>query len=115
MIGLVGTIATVSLAVASVQLLDANRLAAVLLLVPAAACALAFRAYSSQRSRHEHLEFLYDSMRTVQSAPDLDTAVSRLLESARGMLRADCAELILVPRRRRGGVLYSVARPDSEP
>ena len=113
-IGLVGTIATVSLAVASVQLLDANRLAAVLLLVPAAACALAFRAYSSQRSRHEHLEFLYDSMRTVQSAPDLDTAVSRLLESARGMLRADCAELILVPRGADDEALYSVARTDGE-
>ena len=103
-----------SLAVASVQLLDANRLAAVLLLVPAAACALAFRAYSSQRSRHEHLEFLYDSMRTVQTAPDLDTAVSRLLESARGMLarrlrRADPR----AARRRRGGAVQRRA-PDSE-
>jgi diguanylate cyclase (GGDEF)-like protein len=113
-IGLVGTIATVSVAVAAVQLLDANRLAAVLLLVPAAACAVAFRAYSSQRSRHEHLEFLYDSMRTVQGAPDLDTAVSRLLESARGMLRADCAELILVPRSADEQALYSVARTEGE-
>src|SRR5262245_2854468 len=113
-IGLVGTIATVSVAVAAVQLLDASRLAAVLLLVPAAACAGAFRAYSSQRSRHEHLEFLYDSMRTVQGAPDLDAAVSRLLESARGMLRADCAELILVPRSADEQALYSVARTEGE-
>jgi diguanylate cyclase (GGDEF)-like protein len=113
-IGLVGTIATVSLAVVAVQLLDASQLAALLLLVPAAACALAFQAYSSQRSRHEHLEFLYESMRTVQGAPDLDTAVSRLLESARGMLRADCAELILVPRSADEQALYSVARGDGE-
>src|SRR4029453_15942964 len=113
-IGLVGTIATVSLAVAAVQLLDANRLAAVLLPAPAAAAARAFRPSSAQGSRHEHLEFLYDSMRTVQGAPDLDTAVSRLLESARGMLRADCAGLILVPRSADEQALYSVARTEGE-
>jgi diguanylate cyclase (GGDEF)-like protein len=113
-IGLIGTVANVSLAVAAIQLYEANHVAAALLVLPAAACAIAFRAYTSQRSRHEHLEFLYDSMRSVQGAPDFDGAVARLLESAKKMLRAEFAELILVPRSADEQALYSVASADGE-
>ena len=73
-----------------------------LLLIPVAAIVIAFRAYTSQHARHQHLEFLYDSMRTTRSAQDFDAAVKILL-AARRMLRAEFAELVLLPERERTG------------
>ena len=90
------TLANVSLALAGVKLLAVDRLGAGLLFLPMAICVFAFRAYGTQRSRHEHLEFLYASMRSVQHAPNLELAVGELLRAARWMLRADYSELILL-------------------
>ena len=69
-LALAGSLASASLAVVAVaRLLEADTRAVWLLVVPALLWGLAFRAYGAQRRRHEHLEFLYQTMRATQGAP----------------------------------------------
>ena len=96
-IAVITSLANGGLALVAVELLRFNPPAVVLLLIPVAAIVIAFRAYTSQHARHEHLEFLYDSMRTTQSAQDFDAAVKEVLRAAGRMLRAEFAELVLLP------------------
>ena len=96
-IAVITSLANGGLALVAVELIRLNPSAVVLLLIPVAAIVIAFRAYTSQHARHQHLEFLYDSMRTTQSAQDFDTAVREVLLAARRMLRAEFAELVLLP------------------
>jgi diguanylate cyclase (GGDEF)-like protein len=96
-IGLGGALATASLAIAAAELLQRNAWAVTLLVVPALGCALALRAYAGQRRRHAHVEFLYQSMRAMQSAPGLESAVRELLVAARSMLAAEHAEILFLP------------------
>ena len=93
----VSALANAALAMIAVELLRDNPSAVILLAVPITAIVVAFRAYARQRARHEHLEFLYESMRATQSARDFDAAVTQVLLAARRMLRAEFAELILLP------------------
>ena len=70
----------------------------VLLVVPLGTVFLAYRAYLSEREKHERLELLYQSSRILQHSPQLESAVVALLEHARDMFRAERAELLLLPR-----------------
>jgi diguanylate cyclase (GGDEF)-like protein len=103
-----GGLATASLAIAAVELLRLDPRVLWVLLVPIAGTALAFRAYTTQRRRHEHLEFLYRSMRAMQGATEFRSSVRELLEAARTMLSADMAEIVLFPRSPEEGALSSV-------
>lgn len=96
-IGGISAVANGGVALIAVELIRSNAPAVVLLLLPVAAIVATFRAYTSQHARHEHLEFLYDSMRTTQSARDFDTAVREVLIAAKRMVRAEFAELVLLP------------------
>ena len=60
-------------------LIDYRPSAGLLLVVPAVACLVAFRAYMGQREQREHLEFLYESMRETQGAPEFGLAIGQLL------------------------------------
>ena len=62
---------------------------------------LAYRAYVSEREKHERLELLYQSSRILQHSPELDSALAALLEHAREMFRAERAEVLLWPRDER--------------
>jgi diguanylate cyclase (GGDEF)-like protein len=97
LIAVITSLANGGLALVAIELLRFNPPAVVLLLIPVAAIVIAFRAYTSQHARHERLEFLYDSMRTTQSAQDFNAAVREVLLAARRMLRAEFAELVLLP------------------
>jgi diguanylate cyclase (GGDEF)-like protein len=102
-----------SLALVAVEIIVRNPEALVLLLAPCGAGALAFRAYSSQRQRHEHLEFLYDTMRATQASPELEGAVRELLVAARRTFKAEVAEVVLtLPDDAR--VIRSVLSNDGE-
>ena len=57
---------------------------------------LAYRAYLSEREKHERLELLYQSSRILQHSPELDSALVALLDHAREMFRAERAEVLLV-------------------
>ena len=113
-LALAGSFASASLAVVAVELLEADRRAIWLLVVPALFWGFAFRAYGNQRRRHEHLEFLYQTMRATQSAPEFRVAVRELLVAARELLSAEYAEIVLLGSTPEEGALESVITPSSE-
>ncbi|HEU5215987.1 MAG TPA: EAL domain-containing protein [Gaiellaceae bacterium] len=110
----VGALATASLGLAVVQLLQDRPLAVLLLVVPVLACVAAFRGYMEQREQREHVEFLYESMRATQGAPEFGLAVGQLLVAARRLLRAEYAEILLLPASDEEGPLRSVSGAEGE-
>ena len=109
-----GALATASLGLAVVTLLDVRPLAVLLLVVPVLACVAAFRGYMEQREQREHVEFLYESMRATQGAPEFGLAVGQLLVAARRLLRAEYAEILLLPIADGEGPLRSVSGAEGE-
>ena len=99
------SIASGSLGLAALELLSVNPRAVLLLVIPAATCVGGLRAYTRQRGRHEHLEFLYRSMRSMQSASGLRSASEELLAAAKATVSAEFAEIILLPQSA-GGPLF---------
>jgi diguanylate cyclase (GGDEF)-like protein len=110
----IGALATASLGLAVVQLLQDRPLAVLLLVVPVLACVAAFRGYMEQREQREHVEFLYESMRATQGAPEFGLAVGQLLVAARRLLRAEYAEILLLPVSDEEGPLRSVSGAEGE-
>ncbi len=66
-----------------------------LLLAPACILLLAYRAYLSERTKHESLEFLYGVARSLSRAPDIETALVDLLRRTRAAFRVEAAEIVL--------------------
>ena len=96
-LGLGGSVASSAIALAGLELVRRHDPAALLLIVPFASCALALRAYASERLRLVHLQELYASMRAAEGAPGLEAGAEELLASARRLLRADAVWLALLP------------------
>jgi diguanylate cyclase (GGDEF)-like protein len=113
-VSLMGTFANTSLAVAAAKLVDIDWRASMLLVVPVAACAVAYRSQSVHRQQFQHLEFLYESMRTVQEAPQFGIAVRQLLAAARQLVHAEVAEILLLPADGSERVLRSSVGRDAE-
>jgi diguanylate cyclase (GGDEF)-like protein len=110
----IGALATASLGLAVVQLLQDRPLAVLLLVVPVLACVAAFRGYMEQREQREHVEFLYESMRATQGAPEFGLAIGQLLVAARRLLRAEYAEILLLPASDEEGPLRSISGAEGE-
>jgi diguanylate cyclase (GGDEF)-like protein len=108
-VSLVGALATASLGLAGVMLIEDRATAGLLLVVPALACVAAFRAYMAQREQLEHLEFLYESMRETQGAPEFEIAIGQLLRAVRRLLRAEYAEIHLFALTPSGPALRSTS------
>ena len=106
-------IASGSLGLAALELLSVDPRAVLLLAIPAATCVGGLRAYTRQRGRHEHLEFLYRSMRSMQSASELRSATRELLAAAKTMVSAEFAEIVLLPQSA-GGALFRAAEGEGE-
>jgi diguanylate cyclase (GGDEF)-like protein len=113
-VSLVGALATASLGIAAVVLIGDRPPAGLLLVVPALACVAAFRAYMGQREQREHLEFLYESMRETQGAPEFGLAIGQLLIAARRLVRAEYAEIQLLAPKPGEPVLRSISGPRGE-
>ncbi len=96
-ISVVATVATASLALVAIELAREDARSFVVLLAPGAIVVAGFRALMVQRRRHEHLEFLYQSMQKTQGAPEFGLAVGQLLIAARHLARAEFAEIFLFP------------------
>ena len=101
--------ANTSLALLAIIVIEEDPRAVLLLAVPTAIVFLAYRAYIGEREKHERLELLYESSRLLHYEPELDSAISALLEHARTMFRAERAELILFPDPTGEGALRSTA------
>ena len=68
-----------------------------LLLPPAAVLLLAYRAWVSERAKHQSLEFLYGVTRSLSSGGELEAELLDLLRRTRSSFRVRTAELVLLP------------------
>ena len=68
-----------------------------LLVVPLVTVFLAYRAYATERQRHESLEFLYETTRTLSRSPEIVGALEGLLARSVEAFRAEIAEIVLFP------------------
>ncbi len=84
---------TVSLAVIAVTMIDAQPALSWLVVVPVAGTYLANWAYTTERRRHEVLDFLYQSSRILQQSPELELAILDLLRRAQTTFNVRTAEL----------------------
>ena len=66
-----------------------------LLVVPLVTVFLAYRAYAIERQRHESLEFLYETTRTLSRSPEIVVALEGLLARSVEAFRAEMAEIVL--------------------
>ena len=96
-VSFLGTLTAASLALAAAVMAHTRPAAAVLLVLPTAACALALRAYGLERRRQDHVQSLYDSMPRRDDAAELDSGIHQLLLAARRLLRAEYAEILILP------------------
>jgi diguanylate cyclase (GGDEF)-like protein len=87
--------ANTSIALLAVVLLWYTPSALWLLAIPLSTLFLAYRAWVSEREKHERLELVYQSSRILQHSPELDVALAALLDHARTMFRAELAEVVL--------------------
>jgi diguanylate cyclase (GGDEF)-like protein len=111
-VGALFAVTNTALALLAVEILWTKAGAVWLVAVPVATLFIAYRAYLSERQKHESLEFLYESSQIFQRSPELSSAIVALLEHARLMFRTDRAEMILVGEE--GGVPYrTTAGPGS--
>jgi diguanylate cyclase (GGDEF)-like protein len=111
---MLAAVAVASLGLAVVELLKVRPLAALLLVLPAVAGVAAFRGYMKQREQRDHVEFLYESLRATQGAPEFGLAVGQLLVAARRLLRAEYAEILLFPSSDDEAPLRSVSGAGGE-
>jgi len=109
-----GSFAAASLSIAAIQLAEFDPRSLWVMVVPVASTAVAFSAYTTQRRRHGHLEFLARSMRATQGSPEFRSSVRELLEAARKMLSAEVAEIVVFPHSAEEGALRSAVSPAGE-
>ena len=67
---------------------------AILMAIPVAGMFVSYRAYVTERQRHERVDFLYQAARALSHAPEVGPALEGLLAQARDAFRAEVAEII---------------------
>ena len=102
-----------SLALAAGAAIAADPRATPLLLAPAAAIVVAYRAYTAERARHERLEFLYEASRALSRGADIGTGLAGTLALALETFRAEVAEVAMFPAGDDGpGSRVAIGRDD---
>ena len=86
-----------SLGLAAATVIATDPRAGVLLLGPAIAVFVAYRAYTSERRQHTNIEFLHEASRTLSRAPDTVAGLAGVLAMALEAFRAELAEIALFP------------------
>jgi predicted signal transduction protein with EAL and GGDEF domain len=89
------TAANSSIAIAAAVLISTDARAIVVLLVPAAIVFGVYRAYVSERQRHEKLEFLYEANRALTRSPEVADAIEGVLARSLEAFRSEVAEVVL--------------------
>jgi diguanylate cyclase (GGDEF)-like protein len=108
-------LANTSLALLAVAVIQRDPALLWLLVLPLVIVFLAYRAYLSEREKHERLELLYQSSRILQHSPELDSSLVALLGHARAMFRAELAEVVLYPRELDAEALRTSSWHDGQP
>lgn len=93
--GILAAAINTSLALLAVVFLRTSPQDLWLVLAPALAVGLGYRAYAAQREREARIEFLYDCSRILQGSFLDGSTMTALLARAREMFHADTAELVL--------------------
>ncbi|HEX7166320.1 MAG TPA: GAF domain-containing protein, partial [Acidimicrobiales bacterium] len=96
-LGVTAAITTTTVALITVGMLWRDQRSALLLTVPVAMGALAYRGYMEQRSKSDTLDLIYESTRMLHRSPEVDSALIGLLTQARTIFRAERAEITLLP------------------
>src|SRR4051794_34056229 len=109
--GLAGTITNTSLGLVAVIVMWEHAHAIWLLLVPAGVLSIAYRAYMSERTKRDGLEFLYTASKLLQTGDELDEAVVALLSHTREMFHAEVAEITVFPSADEGDMLRTTLGP----
>ena len=89
------TAANSSIAIAAAVLIATDPRAVVVLLVPAAIVFGVYRAYISERQRHEKFEFLYEANRALTRSPEVAEAIEGVLARSLEAFRSEIAEVVL--------------------
>jgi diguanylate cyclase (GGDEF)-like protein len=92
---LVVALTNTSIGLAGATLIAQDWHAGWLMIPPAAVLILAYRAYLSEHTKHQSLEFLYGVARSLSRSPDIECALVDLLERTRESFRVRTAEIIL--------------------
>jgi diguanylate cyclase (GGDEF)-like protein len=92
---LVVTTSNASLGLCGAVITAADPHALPLLMVPAVTLFAAYRAYLSERERHQRLEFLYEANRTLARSREIAHALEGLLVRSLEAFRAELAEIVL--------------------
>jgi diguanylate cyclase (GGDEF)-like protein len=86
-----------SVALAGATVVANDLTAGWLLLPPAAVLLLAYRAWVSERAKHQSLEFLYGVTRSLSRGGELEAELLDLLRRTRSSFRVQTAELVVLP------------------
>jgi diguanylate cyclase (GGDEF)-like protein len=92
---LVVTLSNSSLGLCGAVIASSDARALPLLAVPSVTLFAAYRAYLSERERHQRLEFLYEANRTLARSREIAEALEGLLMRSLEAFRAELAEIIL--------------------
>jgi diguanylate cyclase (GGDEF)-like protein len=84
-----------SIAIAAAIVVATDPRAIPVLLVPAVSVFALYRAYVSERQRHEQLEFLYEANRSLSRSPEVAEAIEGLLARSLEAFRSEIAEVVL--------------------
>jgi diguanylate cyclase (GGDEF)-like protein len=95
-LGTLATVATISLGLVAVVLLNERPETIILFATPIALLLVAFRAVATERQRSTRVDSLYQSMQQLHGVAELQAAVVSLLDEARWLFRADMAQVVLI-------------------
>jgi diguanylate cyclase (GGDEF)-like protein len=94
--GFAGTVVNTMLGLVTVIMVDRSPLSAMLMAAPIAVVFVAYRAYLSEHSKTQGLQFLYDASELLSGARDLEGGLLALLDFARDTFHAELAEVVLL-------------------
>jgi diguanylate cyclase (GGDEF)-like protein len=89
------TAANSSIAIAAAVMVATEPTVVPVLLVPALIVFAIYRAYISERQRHEKLEFLYEANRALTRSPEVADAIEGVLARSLEAFRSEIAEIVL--------------------
>lgn len=113
-VALVGAVFNACVGLVAVMVLWVDARAAVLLVVIGAILCVTYRAYASLRQRHASLELLYQFTQAVRSSGNAEQIVTDVLAQARQLVRAEIAELAILPSGDHQGIDWLVLETDAE-
>src|SRR5207302_2162230 len=88
---------------------------AILLLIPCAVLAAAYRSYLSERRKHTRVSQLFEASGALHRSRGVDASITTLLSRAREMFNADVAELVLFPADASGAARQFILGPGEGP